>query len=97
MAKADASAGAERAGHLHRALEQVGRFALCDYEGADEVLAAETPPVAQAQILVAFKAELLCSLGRRDEARRVFEQALALSTDPAATEKVRRAMQRLDP
>ena len=148
MKLAAGSTGAERAGHLHRALGEVRRFALShyestaaevvqldpnnalklkeeyatalterrvdraiqyrvypladrgDYAGAmkaiDEVMAAETPPAAQAQLLVAFKAELLLSLGRRDESRRVFEQAITLSTDAGSTEKVRRAMQRLD-
>ena len=48
-----------------------------------------------AQVLTAFKAELLMSLGRRDEANRAFDAALALGpTGPTAT-RIRDARTRL--
>ena len=54
-----------------------------DFAGAiaaiDQVLAAEAPPVAQAQTLLAFKGQLLYYAGKKDDARRLLDQAAAMA------------------
>jgi tetratricopeptide (TPR) repeat protein len=70
-----------------------------DYDGAiktiDELIATSRPTVEQTQMLTAFKAELLLSLGRRGDAERMFDAAIALAPNAPTAEKVRGSRSRL--
>jgi tetratricopeptide (TPR) repeat protein len=70
-----------------------------DFPGAiaaiDAILASEKPPVAHAQTLTAFKGQILYSMGKKKEARRMLEQALSLASDTPAVEPIRAAMERI--
>lgn len=71
-----------------------------DFTGAvaaiDQLLAAEAPPAAQAQTLLAFKGQLLFSANRTDEARRTLDQALALAPTSDAAARVTAARRQMD-
>ncbi|WP_052961514.1 MULTISPECIES: RNA polymerase sigma factor [unclassified Leucobacter] len=57
---------------------------------------AEDPELAAAEGLAAARADLLVQLGRRDEARTAFEEALLLAEDAAERTRLEQRMRRLD-
>ena len=71
-----------------------------DFAGAvaaiDRIIAGEKPPAAHRQTLSAFKGQVLGSMGRTDESRRVLSDALSLAPDGAGAEKIRAAIEQLD-
>ena len=71
-----------------------------DFAGAvtaiETIISQEKPPTHQLQMLMAFKGQVLFSMGRKDDARRVLHDSLALSPDSTAAARVRAAVRQLD-
>ena len=71
-----------------------------DFRGAvvaiDSIITRENPQTAHLQKLTAFKGQLLLSMGRENDARRLLREALDLSPDSSAADKVRTAIEQLD-
>ena len=70
-----------------------------DFAGAltaiDKIIADENPPAAHRQTLVGFKGQILFSMGRGDEAKRVLHEALALAPQGASAAQIRTAIERM--
>jgi hypothetical protein len=69
-----------------------------DFAGAlaaiDGIIADEKPPTEPLQTLTAFKGQLLCSMGRVEEGRRVLRDALAIAPTSSAAGAIRAAVER---
>ncbi|CAA9387640.1 MAG: hypothetical protein AVDCRST_MAG64-1115 [uncultured Phycisphaerae bacterium] len=72
---------------------------LADFTAAaaalDEIVAAEKPPLAQEQTLIAFKGQLFHSMGRADEARRTLEKAYAMAPESDSGKRILAAIEQL--
>lgn len=71
-----------------------------DFAGAiaaiEQIVTAENPSVAQRQTLVAFKGQLLYSMGKKDEARWLLDQAIAMAPDDPAARRIAAAKQQME-
>ena len=71
-----------------------------DFAGAvaaiDRIIADEMPPASHVQTLSAFKGQVLGSMGRTEESRRVLRDALAIAPNGAGAEKIRAAIEQLE-
>ncbi len=73
------------AAHYQKALDRI------------DILIAETRmSIAQRQLLIAFKAQLYCSLNDYPKARVLFDEALALDPNGPETERIRSAQAKID-
>ena len=70
-----------------------------DFAGAvaaiDRIIADQKPPTAHLQTLAGFKGQILSSMGKKDEARRVLRDALAVAPDSASAGPIRAAIEQL--
>jgi hypothetical protein len=95
-------AGALAVKRIDRAIQQkvYPLIDRADFAGAiaaiDQIVAGEDPPVAQSQTLLAFKGQLLYSTGRKDEGRRLLEQALAMAPAGPNAQQVAAARRQMD-